>query len=206
MKNIFVSSQILIDNHKQTKILASNDLINYFQSLNINLNFGFSLNNKIINKIVNSNKGLILSGTGDINKLKKNKKNFLRDKFEKKLITKFIYKKKPILCICRGFQLYASINKGKFSKSKKHVRKSHNLEIYKNSKFIKNQNLKVNSYHNYTITNIDKKKINVISTTKDGSIEIAEGKTSKILCIMFHPERKNVSQFKINQIIKSFFK
>ena len=206
MKNIFVSSEILIDNHKQKKVLVSTDLINYFQSLNINLNYGFSLNNKIINKIVSSNKGLILSGTGDINKLKINKTNLLRDKFEKKLITKFIYKKKPILCICRGFQLYASINKGKFSKSNRHVRKFHNLEIDKNSKFIKYENLKVNSYHNYTITSIDGKKINVISITKDGSIEIAEGKDSKILCIMFHPERKNVSQIKINKIIRSFFK
>ncbi len=206
MKNIFVSSQILIDRHKQPKILISAEIVNYFLSLNINLNFGFSLNEKIINKIVSTNEGLILSGTGDINKLKKNKENYLRDAFEKKLIRKFLNKKKPILCICRGFQLYASINKGEFSRSNLHVRKSHNLKIEKNSKYIKHDSLTVNSFHNYIIQRIDRKNINIISKARDGSIEIAENKKNKVLCIMFHPERKNTSQAKINKTMRFFFK
>ena len=45
-----------------------------------------------------------------------------------------------------------------------------------------------------------------ISNTKDGSIEIAEHKKKKILCLMFHPERAMKSQQQILKSIKKFFK
>ena len=40
--------------------------------------------------------------------------------------------------------------------------------------------------------------------TADGSIEIATNLRKKILCLMFHPERKNPSKIKIDKLIKSF--
>ena len=60
----------------------------------------------------------------------------------------------------------------KLKKTNNHVRKFHTLKVDK-SKFIKKKTLKVNSYHNYLIRNLPKNFKNV-STTKDGSIEIAE--------------------------------
>ena len=114
------------------------------------------------------------------------------------------YKKnKPILAICRGFQLIADIHGIKLEKINNHVRKFHSLKIGK-SKFIKDKTLKVNSYHNYCIKNLPKSFVKV-SNTKDGSIEIAEHKSKKILCLMFHPERKMKSKKKILKSIKNFF-
>ncbi|MFB1006426.1 MAG: gamma-glutamyl-gamma-aminobutyrate hydrolase family protein, partial [Nitrosopumilus sp.] len=64
-----------------------------------------------------------------------------------------------------------------------------NNRIYeKKSKFINHKSLTVNSYHNYCVKELPKEYLN-ISNTKDGSIEIAEHKNKKILCLMFHPER-----------------
>ena len=68
-----------------------------------------------------------------------------------------------------------------------------------------NDKICVNSFHNYKIYKTSDNFID-ISTEADNSIEIAISKNKKILCTMFHPERFNKSQAKINQIIKSFFK
>ena len=206
MKNFFICGQIKFDKHKQIKIIIPNDLLNYFNGLNMFLNSGLTYKKNQVDKIIDFNQGLILCGGGDISKIKKNKESVLRDKFEKFILKKFIEKNKPVLCICRGFQLLSSINKGKFIKSSLHVRTKHLIKIENNSKYINYKKLNINSYHNYNITHIDLKKFNIVAKTIDGSIEIAEHKIKKILCIMFHPERKNISQKKINKIIKNFFK
>ena len=41
--------------------------------------------------------------------------------------------------------------------------------------------------------------------SSDGSIEIAEHKNKKILCLMFHPERSMVSKKIILKYLKNFF-
>jgi gamma-glutamyl-gamma-aminobutyrate hydrolase PuuD len=205
-KKIFVTAKIEIDQHNQTYVKIPNDILNYLHFLKFKVNFGYHIKNNRINSFVKYSDGLILSGNGDINKINKNKENLLRDNFEKKIIDKFLKKNKPILCICRGFQLYASMNGTTFIKSQHHVKKIHNLAIKKNSKFIKDKKLKVNSFHNYIITSLNEKKLKIISKTSDGSIEIAEHKNKRLLCIMFHPERKNSSQKKIDIILKNFFK
>ena len=108
-----------------------------------------------------------------------------------------------ILLICRDFQLLAKLNNIKLLKIKKHVRKFHLLKL-KKSRFIKNKSLHVNSYHNYYIKRLPKDYVS-ISSTKDGSIEIAEHKYKKILCLMFHPERPMGSKKLILKSLKKFF-
>jgi len=206
IKSIFISSKIELDKHHQAYIKVSTELLNYIQSFKLNTNIGYSLHNKTIKNILRNNQGLILSGNGDINQINKTKENLLRDKFEKKILNIFLNRNKPILCICRGFQFFASLNKGIFKKSNIHIKKNHNLTISKNSKYVNRSRLKVNSYHNFIITNFIDKEINIISKTEDGSIEIAEHKSKKLLLIMFHPERKNISQKAIDKIIGNFFK
>ena len=71
--------------------------------------------------------------------------------------------------------------------------------------FQKNQILNVNSYHNYKIKNLSNNFIN-IAQSNDGSTEIAYSKKFKILGLMFHPERKNISQPNINKLVYKFFK
>ena len=85
-----------------------------------------------------------------------------------------------------------------------HVRQNHNLKIY-NSKFISQKKLKVNSFHEYCIKKIPK-NFKIISKASDNTIEIAEHKNKKILCLMFHPERKMGSKKVLMKSIKKFLK
>ena len=157
-----------------------------------------------VNKIKNLNNFdcLIISGGGDIYDISKNKKDNMRDKFEIKLLNHFLKHNKPIIAICRGFQLIGSLYKNKLVRIKNHVRKNHKIYLYKN-KYLKLKNLVNNSFHNYGFLKLNK-NFNCIGKSKDKSIEIAILKKKKVLCLMFHPERKNTNQSSINKLISNF--
>jgi len=149
---------------------------------------------------------IIISGGGDIHKLKENKINLFRDKFEKKLIKEGIKKKIPIIAVCRGFQLIVSLTTNKtknFIMTKKHKNTNHLITFEnKNTIYGKNEII-VNSYHSIAIKKLNN-KFEVIAKSKDNNIEIAQSNDKKILGLMFHPERKNKDQLIINKIIKKF--
>ena len=203
MKSITLSSKIIIDKYKKINFQIDQDLSIFLKELGFsNLPIILKKNNVDFKNLKKSN-GLILAGGGDLYKYKKNKVNKIRDNYEKKLFRYYYKKNKPILAICRGFQLIADIYGIKLERINNHVRKFHSLKIER-SKYIKDKSLKVNSYHNYCIRDLPKNFIK-ISNTKDGSIEIAEHKSKKILCLMFHPERKMKSKKNILKSIKNFF-
>ncbi|MDC0569115.1 phosphoribosylformylglycinamidine synthase subunit PurQ [bacterium] len=203
MKSIVLSSRIKLDKYNKINFLIDEDLANFINHLNVNI-FPISFKKKKINfKNLDSAKGLILAGGGDIYEYKKTKENKIRDNYEKDLFNYFSEKNKPILLICRGFQLLAKLNNIKLTKIKNHVRKSHLLKLNK-SKYVHCPALNVNSYHQYMVDRLPNDYTN-IANTKDGSIEIAEHKNKKILCLMFHPERSMVSKNLILKYLKSFF-
>ena len=204
MKSIILSSKLIIDKYGKVNFLTDEDLSNYINKLGLNILPLSIKKNQINSENLRLAKGLILSGGGDIYKYKKNKINKLRDSIEIKLFNYFSKKNLPILLICRGFQLMIDMHKIKLFKQKNHVRKSHLLKL-SNSKFLKHSKLSVNSYHNYSIKKLPVNYINVAST-KDGSIEIAEHKSKKILGLMFHPERNMKSKVLVLKSIKNFFK
>ena len=204
MKSIILSSKLIIDKYGKVNFLTDEDLLNYINKLGLNILPLSIKKNQINTENLRLAKGLILSGGGDIYKYKKNKINKLRDSIEIKLFNYFSKKNLPILLICRGFQLMIDMHKIKLFKQKNHVRKSHLLKL-SNSKFLKHSKLSVNSYHNYSIKKLPVNYINVAST-KDGSIEIAEHKSKKILGLMFHPERNMKSKVLVLKSIKNFFK
>jgi len=204
MKSIILSSKLIIDKYGKVNFLTDEDLSNYINKLGLNILPLSIKKNQINSENLRLAKGLILSGGGDIYKYKKNKINKLRDSIEIKLFNYFFKKNLPILLICRGFQLMIDMHKIKLFKQKNHVRKSHLLKL-SNSKFLKHSKLSVNSYHNYSIKKLPVNYINVAST-KDGSIEIAEHKSKKILGLMFHPERNMKSKDLVLKSIKNFFK
>ena len=204
MKSIILSSKLIIDKYGKVNFLTDEDLLNYINKLGLNILPLSIKKNQINSENLRLAKGLILSGGGDIYKYKKNKINKLRDSIEIKLFNYFSKKNLPILLICRGFQLMIDMHKIKLFKQKNHVRKSHLLKL-SNSKFLKHSKLSVNSYHNYAIKKLPVNYINVAST-KDGSIEIAEHKSKKILGLMFHPERNMKSKVLVLKSIKNFFK
>ena len=204
MKSIILSSKLIIDKYGKVNFLTDEDLSNYINKLGLNILPLSIKKNQINTENLRLAKGLILSGGGDIYKYKKNRINKLRDSIEVKLFNYFFKKNLPILLICRGFQLMIDMHKIKLFKQKNHVRKSHLLKL-SNSKFLKHSKLSVNSYHNYSIKKLPVNYINVAST-KDGSIEIAEHKSKKILGLMFHPERNMKSKVLVLKSIKNFFK
>ena len=204
MKTIILSTRIIVDQYKKISFQIDEDLSNFISYLNLQfLPIGLKKNKLMLNNIKKAD-GLILAGGGDLFKYHKNKPNLIRDNYEKKLFNYFLKKNKPILTICRGFQLMAQLNKIKLYKINHHVKKNHLLYL-KKSKYINYKSLTVNSYHNYCVKELPNEYIN-ISNTKDGSIEIAEHKYKKILCLMFHPERPMKSQQQILKSIKKFFK
>ena len=87
----------------------------------------------------------------------------------------------------------------KLVKTQRHVTK--NQKIILNDKKIIN----VNSYHNYLIRKAPKNFSIIGKSLDDDSIEIMKKKIPKILCLMFHPERKSKNQKEVNKIFKSFF-
>ena len=184
MKSIILSSKLIIDKYGKVNFLTDEDLSNYINKLGLNILPLSIKKNQINTENLRLAKGLILSGGGDIYKYKKNKINKLRDSIEIKLFNYFFKKNLPILLICRGFQLMIDM---------------HQIKLFKQTK------LSVNSYHNYSIKKLPVNYINVAST-KDGSIEIAEHKSKKILGLMFHPERNMKSKELVLKSIKNFFK
>jgi gamma-glutamyl-gamma-aminobutyrate hydrolase PuuD len=205
MKNVIVSSKIFFDKYKKINFTIDQDEFKFLDKLNINIKPIPLKNNKIIfNKNIMNSDALILLGGGDLFKVKKKKINKIRDDYEKKLFRFFFKKNRPILVICRGFQLFADLHNIRLYKIKNHVRKYHRLKLNQ-SKFINYSKLIVNSYHNFSIKKLPIDYLN-IAQTNDGSIEIAEHNTKKVLCLMFHPERKMNSKELIFDSIKNFLK
>jgi len=147
---------------------------------------------------------LIISGGGDIYSISKNKHDKYRDKIELNLIRQFLKFDKPIILVCRGFQLIAKFYGNDLIKINNHIRINHNIMINKNM-FINEKKINSNSFHNYGFSRLNN-LFKVIGKTSDKSIEIAKMNKKKILCLMFHPERFNKDQKKINNLIIKFLR
>lgn len=202
MKNILITQTVLYSKKRGYIFSLSKDWYDYSNKIGFNL---IPWDYKIIPSLLRKKKihGIILSGGNDLFNNHKNKENKYRDMMEKKLLKYYLVKNIPILGTCRGFQLISSYFKSITKKCKNHVRKSHNLILAK-SKFIDFKKLTVNSFHDFGVYDLSN-NFDIISLHKDQSIEIAEHKSKKLLCLMFHPERHNKTQSKIDKFMKSFF-
>tara|TARA_Y100000996_G_C22522305_1_gene642971 strand:- start:806 stop:1417 length:612 start_codon:yes stop_codon:yes gene_type:complete len=203
MKNVIVSAGIYYNQYKKLNFFYDEDILELLKILGLSI---FPINNskKLDYKLLKKCDGLILMGNGDITRINDTKLNRIRDKIERQLYKYFYENDKPILAICRGFQNIMDYHDIPLFKLGGHVRTTHNLQV-RNSKFINFKNLKVNSYHNYSLKTLPKNFLE-ISRHKDKSIEIAEHKIKKILCLMFHPERAMASKKNIIKSLKNFFK
>ena len=205
MHNILITQKIFIDKHNQINWSLEDNWFKFFSRKKVNL---IPINSNINNKkklLAFKPKGLILSGGNDLYNIVKLKENLIRDAHEKKLLKLAIKNKIPILAVCRGFQFVAKFFKCKIFKITKHVRSTHTLKINNKIFGSKIKILKVNSYHNYAVSQLPK-HFNLIVRCSDNSIEIAKSNKYNILSFMFHPERRNISQKKIDKIVFSHFK
>jgi len=203
MKTILISPKILADKHNQK---------GYFYDLIWTKYFKFKVNiltyltpKKKINLSLNIH-AVILTGGNDLYFKNKKNCNYLRDINEKKIFDFAVKNGIPILAICRGFQFVNHYYGGKLEKIDGHVRKNHAIRFEKNFfNFKKNDLLNTNSFHNFKIKTLAK-NFELIAGTKDNSIEIAYAKKEKILGLMFHPERKNISANSIDKLVMKYLK
>ncbi len=147
---------------------------------------------------------LVISGGGDIYKISKKKFDKYRDTLEIKLIKLFLKNSKPIILVCRGFQLFGNFYKNKLTKIDNHIGTNHLINVKKNN-FSNKMKIISNSYHQYGFLGLNE-KFEIIGRSFSKSVEIAVLKNKKILCTMFHPERYNKSQKLINKLIIKFLK
>lgn len=193
-KIICVTPKISFTEYKNERIELEYNWINYLKKMNCQVMTLNETNISYFKKFKPS--CIIISGGGDIFDISKKKINLKRDTFEINLF-KLFYKKIPIICVCRGAQLIGSkIYKSKLYKVNNHIRTNHDI-------FNKKIKLNVNSYHKYSFKILDK-SFNEVFYHKDKSIELGISSKNKVMLSMFHPERPNKDQNKINKIIKLF--
>ncbi len=203
MRKVLISPYLELNKYNKIVLSLNLEWFSYLNKLGFYAIFA-NPENSIQDQIKNIN-FIIISGGGDISKIKRNKSNILRDKFEKKLINEGIKKKIPIIAICRGFQLINHLlnkNIKDIGKVKNHRNKNHFIYFKKNILCKKNKIL-VNSFHDLQIIKLNN-KLKKIAETKNGNIEIAFSKKKRILGLMFHPERYNKDQVDVDKIIKKF--
>lgn len=203
MKNILITQKIKKNKFGEIEWLLENNWYDYSKRNKINL-ICADPNLKNFNNDIH---GVIFSGGNDLYLSKPAIINKIRDNLEKKILKIALQKKIPILGVCRGFQLIASVFNCKSNKSKlkTHVRKIHNLKVKKKIFNLKLDKLSVNSFHDFIINKLPN-FFDFIVKHDDGSIELAYSKKYKILNFMFHPERYNPSQKKIDKIFNKHFK
>ena len=107
------------------------------------------------------------------------------------------------MAVCYGFQLIAEFYRSKLIKVDNHIKKKHKL-IFKDKRN-KDTKVHVNSFHNYAVLNLPNFFDEVVRCD-DKTIEYAKSKEKKIMCTMFHPERKNGNQIFIKKLIFNHLK
>lgn len=201
MKNILISQIINKNKHNDIINQVEKNWYDFFKNSNINL-ITLDASKKIKKKKISA---IILQGGGgnDLPNFFKSKENNLRKKYDLNILKYALKKKIPILAVCYGFQLIADYYKAKIIKVNNHVRKKHLLTF----KTIKKKEIKiyVNSFHNYGVFNLPK-FFNEVIKCDDKSIEYAKSKNKNIMCMMFHPERKNSNQLFLKKLIFSHLK
>ena len=201
MKTIFITQKIVKDKYGALNFVVENNWYDFFKAKKINLVPVNKVEN-MINFKYSDVSGIIIHGGNDLPSKKRNFENSLRKKLDLSLIKFALKKRIPILGVCYGFQVIAEMYGYKLKKKSGHVKTSHKINI--NLNYIGENTLKVNSFHNYVIKNLPK-FFNKISKSSDGTIELAYSNKKKILCTMFHPERKNKSQKLLKKIIFDHF-
>lgn len=217
MKTILISQKIQKDFYETRCCLSTEwiDFFNNFDVLVIPILVNSNINKYLENYFV---AGIVISGGNDLfkdNKFNlvsnKNLESKIRDEFEIELIKTAINNDIPLLGVCRGCQLIASINGFDIEKGENHVAVSHRLKSINKSKYfpsILKKDILVNSYHNDVIkyNNNVNNDILVTFTSEDGFIESFEYKNEKVLGIMWHPERISLENTVDNlNLISNFF-
>ena len=201
MKNILISQSIKNNSNNELVYGVEKSWYDFFNNPKVNL-ITLDSNKKIREKKISA---IVLHGGGgnDLPKFVNTKENILRKKNDLNIFKYALRKKIPVLGVCYGFQLIAEFYNSRLIKIDNHVKKVHKL-VFKNKKK-KVIKIDVNSYHNYAVLNLPN-FFNEITRCKDESIEYAKSDKKNLMCMMFHPERKNSNKFFLKKLIFNHFK
>jgi len=115
----------------------------------------------------------------------------------------------PILGICRGMQIISQFFGASLIPIAGHVATRHNVTFsdFSNSEnFLSGQNIMVNSFHNYGITNLSPDNdLKTLAIGEDNSIEAINHATLPILGLMWHPEREKSPAKHDKELIQQLF-
>jgi len=132
-----------------------------------------------------------------------------RDSLEFSLLKHASASRIPVLGVCRGMQIINAYFKGTLTKvdSVKHVAKSHKIRVEgKPWVDILGLQTKVNSFHNYGITQKDlSSDLKPFALDNDGLVEGAAHKDFPIVGIQWHPERPQPAHVADKEIIEFVF-
>ena len=173
--------------------------------------------------------GLLLPGGADIDPIlygrereeKCGKPNELRDKNEFQIFGTFVETKKPILCICRGFQLLntvyggtlyqdiADIKKCSHSDFLKRAKSIHKVSVAKDTKlygiFGKSE-VGVNSLHHQAVESVGENLV-VSAVSEDGFVEALELKEHPFcIGVQWHPEHMSKKDALQQKLFDEFIK
>jgi len=200
MNNILISSKIKKNQFGQLTYEIEEGWWNFFRNKKINLltsNLYSNFNRKFKSLNISA---IILPGGNNLTQFSKKKVDLLREKIDRKILIYGIKKKIPILGVCYGFQLIADYYGVRLKKVKNHIKKKHLLDFKTDKLSIK---IQVNSFHNYVVNNLPD-YFNEVVKCQDGSIEYAFSQQKKIMCMMFHPERKNNDKLFLKKLVFKF--
>lgn len=176
-----------------------------------------------VDKLLDRVDGVIISGGEDIapkdeqNNVNSVNPNFSRDALEQKVLVEVEKRKLPLLCICRGMQLFSLAHGGKIachdddeklSKVHKSTLRSlggHPVDIFDSTRLNKimgRDRMKVNSLHHQHITKAGDLKISAKSP--DGLIEAVESVDDQFAVgVQWHPELLALFDFKEEKLFTS---
>lgn len=173
--------------------------------------------------------GLLLPGGADIEpslygrerEEKCGKPNELRDKNEFEIFNAFVNTEKPILGICRGFQLInvicggtlhqdiADIKKCSHSDFLKRAKPIHTVSIKENTKLFKIFNkteVGVNSLHHQAVQNVGE-NLTVSAISEDGFVEAIELNNHPFcVAVQWHPEHMSKTDSLQQKLFNEFVK
>ncbi len=173
--------------------------------------------------------GLLLPGGADIDPIlygrereeKCGKPNGLRDKNEFQIFGAFVETKKPVLCICRGFQLLntvyggtlyqdiADIKKCSHSDFLKRAKAVHKVSVAKDTKLygiFGKSKVGVNSLHHQAVENVGGNLI-VSAVSEDGFVEALELKEHPFcIGVQWHPEHMSKKDALEQKLFDEFVK
>jgi len=148
---------------------------------------------------------VILSGGNSLSYLSPDARDAApeRDSFELALIEYMLANDKPIIGVCRGMQMLNYFYGGKLVPITGHVAQKHCIVSENPLQY--DLPTTVNSYHNYGISAESlAEPLTAIAHDDSGNIEAFIAKGSKVLGIMWHPERETPFIDKDINLIRRF--